>query len=395
MDIDEPSVAASATSTAAAPPPAPRASSTNVAGDALSIFRDALSPFITASVRRALGEDMYTFYLPRPNAHLGELLKYVVDKWQNIFSDTPLDPFRPTVERLVETAYANRRALNPLPKRDADAVVKDVQSLLIAMRKPGLAAKVAALAEPPRATATVKPASSPRRPDPVSVHRVQRGAQTAAHAPQEMDVAHLLAPSPSHAQAFGDVSAVPVSAAVFSPPAPSSKVPIALDGSNIAWRHGVSARFSIRGVAEALAYFTMRGHPTVVFLPEGRLRSAPRAPVGGSLPEGEEAAYAALKELEGSAMLVLTPEKDYDDCYFTHFAREYQAVVVSNDRFEDQIYQASADGEEEKEGWRRWIQACRLPFTFHQHTFVPNPAFSMERAREVARELCRPAAPRG
>lgn len=93
-------------------------------------------------------------------------------------------------------------------------------------------------------------------------------------------------------------------------------------------------------------------------------------------------------------MLILTPEKDYDDCYMTHFAREYQAIIVSNDRFADQVYQAEAEGRQAALEWQRWISACRLPFTFHGHAFVPNPSFDYKRAADVAQELARPAVPK-
>lgn len=231
------------------------------------------------------------------------------------------------------------------------------------MRKPGLAAKVADLAS-----------AAPDAPRPAAAAEERRVRDDG------------VTPAPSVAATSPSMK----TAAAPGTPAPpaTQRIAVALDGSNIAWRHGVSRRFSIRGVAEALAYFSLRGHPCVVFLPEGRLRDAPRAPTDGSpLPEGELEAFRALKELEGGTALVLTPEKDYDDCYITHFAREHVAIVVSNDRFEDQVYQAQAEGPGAAEEWRQWIAACRLPFTFHGHAFVPNPVFSMERAAIVARDL--------
>lgn len=255
-----------------------------------------------------------------------------------------------------------------------DAAVTDIQTVLLAMRKPGLAAKVADLA-----SSAARDAARPAARGPAAEERERRVRENAAR-PAPF-VAASTAPFPYAAQA----QAVPAAPA-------DQPMAVALDGSNIAWRHGLSRRFSIRGVAEALAYFVHRGHPCVVFLPEGRLRDAPHAPPDGPpLPEGELEAFHALKHLEGSAALVLTPEKDYDDCYITHFAREYMAVVVSNDRFEDQVYQAQAEGAGAAEEWRQWIAACRLPFTFHADTFVPNPMFSMVRAESVAKDLQRPA----
>lgn len=251
----------------------------------------------------------------------------------------------------------------------------DIQSLLLAMRRPGLAAKVAQLGSGEQEAPVRSRERTQASPSAASSFVKQSHART----PAPVGMSGPVNP-PGRAQQPGESSQ------------PPQKMAVALDGSNIAWRHGVSRRFSIRGVAEALAYFSQRGHPCVVFLPEGRLRDPRRAPEEEkALPEGELEAFRALKELEGSTMLVLTPEKDYDDCYITHFAREYGAIVVSNDRFEDQVYQAQAEGHGAAEEWRQWIAACRLPFTFHGHAFVPNPVFSMERAAGVARDLRRPA----
>lgn len=155
-------------------------------------------------------------------------------------------------------------------------------------------------------------------------------------------------------------------------------LPVVLDGANIAWRHGGS-HFSLRGAAEALHYYSTRGHATVLFLPEARLSRCDR--------EEDRPLFDAVNALAGGQSLVKTPESDYDDSYICHFARRYGAVVVSNDAFKDQVYQATAEGEDEAKGWEKWFAACRVSFTFRSDLFIPNPAFNYQKAAVVAKEL--------
>lgn len=111
-----------------------------------------------------------------------------------------------------------------------------------------------------------------------------------------------------------------------------------------------------------------RKHRTITFLPEGRVT-----------PE-----YESLKQTPD---VVLTPSKDYDDAYIVHYARMHMGVVISNDEFRDVVYQASADGQQAERNWKNWLKACRVSFTFHGDTFLPNPAFNWNRASKAAAEL--------
>lgn len=152
-----------------------------------------------------------------------------------------------------------------------------------------------------------------------------------------------------------------------------------LDGSNIAWRHSDSTRFSVRGVAEAVHYFSTRGHPTVLILPEARLEGVERY-------HEDEAPFLHAVRCLGDA-LVATPEKDYDDAYICDLARRNASVVVSNDRFKDHIYQMQAVGGHVAREWSVWFESCRLGFAFRGDHFIPNPAFNWEKAAKVANEL--------
>jgi hypothetical protein len=372
LDMDAPSPV-QATAASKTPPRC-------VASAALELLHEGLRPFILTAARAALGEELYSFYLPPDDADAAALLRYVRAKWLAVFSDTPLEPHAATIDRLVDVAVDARRARNPLPQRIATETARDVETILIAIRKPALAARVAQLAASSVTSAapaqrTARPSSAPCVPPP-SVVPVTSASDPSC-SPQLSGPAKIPLHGPQPERCLEQWQA-----------STAQNVPVALDGSNIAWRHGASKRFSIRGVAEALAYFAQRGHPSVVFLPEARMRVPPPSVGAQDIPEGEAEAFAALQALEGGPQLVLTPEKDYDDCYLTHFARAYQAVVVSNDAFADQVYQAEAESADVANEWRRWLAACRLSYTFHGHAFVPNPAFSFKRARVVAQELC-------
>lgn len=126
-------------------------------------------------------------------------------------------------------------------------------------------------------------------------------------------------------------------------------------------------------------YFSTRGHPTVLILPEARLEGVERY-------HDDEAPFLHAIRCLGDA-LVATPEKDYDDAYICDLARRNASVVVSNDRFKDHIYQMQAVGGHVAREWSVWFESCRLGFAFRGDHFIPNPAFNWEKAAKVANEL--------
>lgn len=323
------------------------------------LLSSGLKPFIVSSLQSALGDDAYQHFLPPPTAGCEALLRFVRSKWLGVFADTALEPRKEVIQRVEDGARDFTRArssaeLDEVSKRIGPQMFQDVELLLTSMRKHALAARVAQLSKTPSAPPVTRPLSNP----------TSAGLDGGASEP--------------NAKVRHDETHVPV--------ANTKAMPVAIDGSNVAWRHGGSRRFSIRGVAEALAFFGQRGHPSVVFLPEGRMRTPPND-TDANQYEGEREAFAALKALEGGPQLVLTPDGDYDDSYIVHFARTHGALVVSNDNFADQIYQAEAEGEDVANDWKKWLAACRVPFTFHGHAFVPNPTFSVQRAQKVSADL--------
>lgn len=218
--------------------------------------------------------------------------------------------------------------------------------------------------------------------------------------------------------------------------AATAKMRVVLDGSNIAWRHGGNAQFSLRGALLAFRYFRAHGHVVTLFLPEGRveertgsnhnhnhsttsMNSGRRRSSGRgrdrragndndnsndnsndnwtdsdnetSLSASDEALLHTLlnnnNNTNGGGMLVLTPDQDYDDAYLCAYARQHGGVVVSNDVFRDLVYQASADGVGRAASWDGWLSQCRLSFTFGGDEFLPNPAFNWRKAAATARRL--------
>lgn len=293
--------------------------------DPFELLCHALQPFIRLHLSRALGADMVPAFTPAPNATLPTLLRFIDDKWLGVFSDTSLRPHRAKLTALCRMLL---RGADLESAAAAGTMAEAANNLLHAVGQSALTARVA----------NALPPDPHRIPATQGLHLVSGG--------------HSLSSFP---------------------------LPVVLDGANIAWRHGRSSRFSIRGAAEALQYFSTRGHPTVLFLPEARLDKCTR--------EDERAVFEAVKSLEGSEHLVTTPDEDYDDSYICHFARRHGALVVSNDAFRDQVYQASADGKEKAGEWVTWFKACRVSFTFQANLFLPNPSFNFERAAAAIKKL--------
>lgn len=282
--------------------------------DPLLLLRQSLPPFINSYLIHSLGEEFLSHFAPPPNATLPSLLKFLLDKWLSVFQQTPLSPHKSSIQSLHKLSLD----LNA----DPDTLSTLAQRLLIAIGRSSLAAK-----------------SVSKQPVPA--------------------VFNL---------SLNLVSGVPRQLGFLQS--------VVLDGSNIAWRHSNSARFSIRGVAEAVHYFSTRGHPTVLVLPEARLDGVER------YHEDEAPFLHAIRNL-GDAF-VATPETEYDDAYICDLARRNAAVIVSNDRFKDHVYQMQAVGGQAAKEWSLWFESCRLGFTFRGDNFIPNPAFNWEKAASVA-----------
>jgi Zc3h12a-like Ribonuclease NYN domain len=307
-----------------------RAHDARVTSAALALLLEGLRPFVASSVRAALGEDMYAEYLPPDDVDCYGMLKYVRKKWLSVFADTSLDPLSSTIDRLTDTAYVVRQTSNSVAKDTADSTISEVQAVLLAIRKSALASSVASLSNshtaaqvstslcleraPPLSQSAMKYDMQAKVEQDVMMQLHQQHGQReiyGQHRPYQHQAERLdIDPTqhhPLHEQLRQDQPQNPDGSELRSP-----TVSVVVDGSNVAWRHGLSKRFSYRGIAECLAYFAQRQHPSVVFLPEARMRDAPPSAAASGF-EGELEAFAALKALEGGPQLVLTPDNDYDD----------------------------------------------------------------------------------
>ena len=87
-----------------------------------------------------------------------------------------------------------------------------------------------------------------------------------------------------------------------------------------------------------------------------------------SYPEYDDAARI-IRRAEGIPVGI--PSKSKDDIALLRFARENDAFVISNDRFDDHVGLMMRYGR----GTRKWIQKRRIGFEF-----VPSSAVAEERA---------------
>ncbi|PXF49178.1 Endoribonuclease ZC3H12A [Gracilariopsis chorda] len=329
---------------------------------ALALLRTHLYRYIIRQLLRSVGQEFLEDLAPHHDAALVELLKFVLDKWLSTFTDSSLANHKSRIERLITLV----KAVQPTPRSPvlapslitAKETLQAVETLLVNFHPPAAAhieALAKALSAKPTTTTTntnITPrAKPPSHPSTTPSHSLQSN-----HHPQPT---------------------LSIPDAPLTQPISSTRIPVVLDGSNIAWRHG-NSRFSIRGVVLAFRHFYERSHPIVLFLPEARLRNP-----------SQDSDFNAVNSLRGTSYLVLTPDTDYDDAYICDFARDHAAVVVSNDAFKDHAYQASAISAQEEQLWKTWLTACRLSFTFRADQFLPNPAFNYERAAKVASSLRR------
>lgn len=366
----------------------------------LLLLRDSLHTFITLQITRALGEDMLSTFAPSATATELDLLYFIDKKWLSIFSDSPLSDQKHTIQRLLTLIKST-----PSSTSACCEIARLVEAVLISIA-PTRAARAADLrraisSTPSKQSANASSSSAAPSSQPSTQRHasMQPTAPYARHAVTRHAVTRQpgngLEESASEAYAHAHSTAGLVSAALAHAPVPtltyalaanhaggaknSLPLPIVLDGSNIAWRHGKSSYFSMRGAVLALQFFLPRVSDVALFLPEARLEPQHR--------DADTGSYDEIHALKGSKHLVLTPPNDYDDAYMCSFARKHAAAIVSNDEFRDHVYQASADGERCKQEWTQWLQACRVSFTFCQDEFVPYPAFNWAKAANVATQL--------
>lgn len=349
----------------------------DVISDIISILATSLHQFIRRQTSRALGPEYVEHFVASLRPSPRDVLDFLHQHWISIFRDSSISALRSTIDRLRRTIRTtprrpNGRLLVP-SQTTAHELARDTEAVLQATA-PTQAARVAdlRLALPPLRSST-----SPSSPSPPP--RMRSHIRPVNINPQPPR-GQFTTTSPSMVPPSAVETILPPLDLDPSLTAYARGARFVLDGSNIAWRHGAMERFSITGAYLALHHFLARGHETVLFLPEPRLRSP--------LRESDTEAFNRVCTLKGSSLLVLTPESEYDDSYVCAYARRHAAVVVSNDRFQDFVHQASADGEDSARDWATWFDSCRLGFTFCRDEFLPFANFNWQRAAEVANRLC-------
>lgn len=162
-------------------------------------------------------------------------------------------------------------------------------------------------------------------------------------------------------------------------PPPSVRV-FVIDAANVAVTHGKNQAFSSRGVEIALSHFSAQGHRVLAFLPfyyitaERHYRDSSK-----HTPDDVD----VLQRLINAGTLVLTPSQDYDDEYMIDYAKRYDGVIVSNDRFRDytdkiereRLHLGAGVASEHKASSRDWMDAHVMSYTFVGDELVGNPAF--------------------
>ncbi|XP_063266713.1 NEDD4-binding protein 1 [Prinia subflava] len=171
-------------------------------------------------------------------------------------------------------------------------------------------------------------------------------------------------PHPDHSvtgvQRFLDSLKKPYKLELINEPGKPYLKHIIIDGSNVAFSHGLRKFFSCRGIAIAVDYFWKRGHRNItVFIPQWRTRHDP------SITEQN-----FLTQLEDVGILSLTPARmvlgariaSHDDRFLLHLAAKTGGVIVTNDNFREFVTESFA--------WREIIQKRLLQYTFVGDIFM-------------------------
>lgn len=111
---------------------------------------------------------------------------------------------------------------------------------------------------------------------------------------------------------------------------------IIIDGSNVAFHHGASGVFSVKGIELCLQYFETRGFDVKAIVPQMRLRM------------GKSSDPKRLDKLSNDRKVILTPCKNlpgnrsssYDDRFILEIAEKLDAAVISNDNYKDLLNQS-------------------------------------------------------
>jgi len=129
--------------------------------------------------------------------------------------------------------------------------------------------------------------------------------------------------------------------------------PIVIDGSNVAWSHGLNKKFSVKGIDLVVQYFKERGHQKVIaFVPQFRskLNQSSDKQLIDRLHEAGHIVFTPSREFEGERIT------SYDDTFVLDYAATHNGVVISRDNYRDLV--------KEKSAWRDVIEKSLLMPTF-------------------------------
>ncbi|EWM22776.1 Ribonuclease Zc3h12a-like protein [Nannochloropsis gaditana] len=134
----------------------------------------------------------------------------------------------------------------------------------------------------------------------------------------------------------------------------------------------LNARIDASRIASAISYFRGRSIGVAAFIPAYALR---RKGPGGGRAGGREGgggnvmmqteAQESLQSMVDRRWLATIPPTDNDDLYILEFAREKNALVLSNDCFRDHCARDPS--------LRPFLQRNRVSYTFFANDFLPNP----------------------
>ncbi|XP_037819177.1 putative uncharacterized protein DDB_G0287457 isoform X2 [Lucilia sericata] len=113
---------------------------------------------------------------------------------------------------------------------------------------------------------------------------------------------------------------------------------VIIDGSNVAFKHGLDQAFSVKGLKIAIEYFERMGHEVKAVIPQFRMNKSKST-------DPEE-----LERLHKAGKIVQTPCKNlpgltstsYDDRFVLQLAFELDAAIVSNDNYRDLLHENPA-----------------------------------------------------
>lgn len=219
-------------------------------------------------------------------------------------------------------------------------------------------------------------------------HQLKARAQTAAgEAPEAAKPVTVFSTSVPAQIATNPVAACHASLpppSINAPPSPDRpiRIKVVIDAANVGMhdapdtssacqgRIPLNSRIDANRIAAAIEYFRQRNVGVAAFIPAYVLRRKGPASASAKGPGSENVmmqteTQEVLQSLVDSRRLATVPPNDNDDLYILEFAREKNALVVSNDCFRDHCARDKS--------LRLFVAQNRLSYTFFNQDFLPNP----------------------